>query len=65
MMPACHCNAPCSRRLHSCSTCAHKCASDCLQIAMGTFVNYFFSGFIMGKIPFPLSPSFRLMLQVS
>jgi len=33
------------------------------QIAMGTFVNYFFSGFIMGKIPFPLSPSFRLMLQ--
>lgn len=36
-----------------------------LQIAMGAFVNYFFSGFIMGKIPFPLSPSFRLMLQVS
>ncbi len=35
-----------------------------LQIAMGAFVNYFFSGFIMGKIPFPLSPSFRLMLQV-
>ena len=34
------------------------------QIAMGAFVNYFFSGFIMGKIPFPLSPSFRLMLQV-
>ncbi|DBA83842.1 TPA: hypothetical protein ACH3X1_006357 [Trebouxia sp. C0004] len=33
------------------------------QIAMGAFVNYFFSGFIMGKIPFPLSPSFRLMLQ--
>lgn len=37
---------------------------DCLQIAMGTFVSYFFSGFILGKIPFPLSPSFRLMLQV-
>lgn len=34
------------------------------QIAMGTFVSYFFSGFILGKIPFPLSPSFRLMLQV-
>ena len=31
---------------------------------MGTFVSYFFSGFILGKIPFPLSPSFRLMLQV-
>ena len=37
----------------------------CAQIAMGTFVSYFFSGFILGKIPFPLSPSFRLMLQVS
>lgn len=36
-----------------------------LQIAMGTFVSYFFSGFILGKIPFPLSPSFRLMLQVT
>ena len=36
---------------------------DCAQIAMGTFVSYFFSGFILGKIPFPLSPSFRLMLQ--
>ncbi len=35
-----------------------------MQIAMGTFVSYFFSGFILGKIPFPLSPSFRLMLQV-
>ncbi|KAK9815644.1 hypothetical protein WJX72_007320 [[Myrmecia] bisecta] len=33
------------------------------QIAMGTFVNYFFSGFILGKIPFSLSPSFRPMLQ--
>ncbi|KAK9837444.1 hypothetical protein WJX81_003249 [Elliptochloris bilobata] len=33
------------------------------QIAMGAFVSYFFSGFILGKIPFPLSPSFRLMLQ--
>ena len=36
----------------------------CTQIAMGAFVSYFFSGFILGKIPFPLSPSFRLMLQV-
>ena len=36
-----------------------------LQIVMGTFVSYFFSGFILGKIPFPLSPSFRLMLQAS
>ena len=36
----------------------------CMQIAMGAFVSYFFSGFILGKIPFPLSPSFRLMLQV-
>ncbi|KAK9848338.1 hypothetical protein WJX84_003801 [Apatococcus fuscideae] len=33
------------------------------QMGMGMFVNYFFSGFILGKIPFPLSPSFRLMLQ--
>eukprot|EP00884_Botryococcus_braunii_P007015 jgi/Botrbrau1/16314/Bobra.0066s0082.1 len=33
------------------------------QIAMGAFVSFFFSGFILGKIPFPLSPSFRLMLQ--
>ena len=31
---------------------------------MGTFVSYFFSGFIMGRVPFPLSPSFRVMLQV-
>ena len=31
---------------------------------MGAFVNYFFSGFIMGRVPFPLSPSFRIMLQV-
>ncbi|KAK9814978.1 hypothetical protein WJX73_003798 [Symbiochloris irregularis] len=33
------------------------------QLAMGGFVSYFFSGFIMGRIPFPLSPSFRIMLQ--
>jgi len=33
------------------------------QVAMGTFVSFFFSGFILGRVPFPLSPSFRLMLQ--
>jgi hypothetical protein len=33
------------------------------QIAMGAFVSFFFSGFILGKVPFPLSPSFRIMLQ--
>lgn len=33
------------------------------QLAMGAFVNFFFSGFILGKIPFPLSPTFRMMLQ--
>ena len=30
---------------------------------MGMFVNYFFAGFILGKVPFRLSPSFRPMLQ--
>ena len=30
---------------------------------MGMFVNYFFAGFILGKVPFQLSPSFRPMLQ--
>lgn len=33
------------------------------QIAMGMFVNYFFAGFVLGKVPFGLSPSFRPMLQ--
>ena len=37
--------------------------SACPQIAMGAFVNYFFSGFILGRVPFALSPKFRLMLQ--
>lgn len=34
-----------------------------MQMGMGAFVNYFFSGFILGKVPFPLSPKFRMMLQ--
>lgn len=33
------------------------------QIVMGTAVSFFFSGFVMGKIPFGLSPRFRPMLQ--
>ena len=27
-------------------------------------VNFFFSGFVMGKVPFSLSPRFKPMLQV-
>lgn len=33
------------------------------QLVMGAWVTFFFSGFVMGKIPFPLSPRFRPMLQ--
>ena len=33
------------------------------QIGMGAFVSYFFSGFILGRVPFSLSPKFRVMLQ--
>ncbi|KAF8061316.1 emc3 [Scenedesmus sp. PABB004] len=33
------------------------------QIVMGAAVSFFFSGFVMGKIPFGLSPRFRPMLQ--
>ena len=36
----------------------------CLQLAMGMVVNFFFSGFVLGKVPFALSPRFKLMLQV-
>lgn len=34
-----------------------------LQLALGALVNFFFSGFILGRIPFALSPKFRIMLQ--
>ena len=30
---------------------------------MGTIVTFFFSGFVLGKVPFGLSPRFRPMLQ--
>lgn len=33
------------------------------QLAMGMVVNFFFGGFVMGKIPFALSPRFKPMLQ--
>ncbi|KAI7839421.1 hypothetical protein COHA_006822 [Chlorella ohadii] len=33
------------------------------QLALGALVNFFFSGFILGKTPFALSPRFRVMLQ--
>jgi len=33
------------------------------QVALGAFVNFFFRGFILGKLPFSLSPKFRGMLQ--
>jgi hypothetical protein len=33
------------------------------NIAMMTWVSYFFSGFIVAKVPFPLTPRFRAMLQ--
>lgn len=33
------------------------------QLAMGAIVSFFFSGFVMGKVPFSLSPRFRPMLQ--
>lgn len=33
------------------------------QLAMGMVVNFFFQGFVIGKVPFPLSPRFKPMLQ--
>jgi len=33
------------------------------QILMGAWVNYFFAGFVLGRVPFSLSPRFRPMLQ--
>lgn len=33
------------------------------QLALGAFVNFFFRGFILGKLPFSLSPKFKGMLQ--
>lgn len=33
------------------------------QMGMGALVNYFFSGFILGRVPLALSPKFRAMLQ--
>jgi ER membrane protein complex subunit 3 len=33
------------------------------SILMMTFVNHFFSGYVISKVPFPLTPKFKMMLQ--
>lgn len=33
------------------------------QLAMGAWVSFFFSGFVMGRVPFALTPRFKMMLQ--
>jgi hypothetical protein len=33
------------------------------QLAFGTFVNFIFRGFVLGRLPFSLSPRFRSMVQ--
>jgi len=33
------------------------------QLLMGMVVNFFFNGFVLGKVPFALSPRFKLMMQ--
>jgi hypothetical protein len=33
------------------------------QLAMGAFVQFFYRGFVLGRLPFGLAPKFRAMLQ--